>query len=254
MRKPLALANWKMAMKVSEALAFAQEFQVLVGALAQRMDIVICPPFTALYPLARALKGSPIQVGAQNLHPGPGVAFTGEISAELLADVGCRWVMLGHWERRRHFGETDEVVRAKVKAALAAGLRPILLIGEPKGVKEAFQDSLQAQLSLILADCRAEEVAGMAFVYEPEWAIGVAEPAPVERVQEGCAFIRSWLRGHFGKAAEEVRIIYGGSVTPEHSPALLSQPDVDGLGASRKGRDPRTFAAIVRAIAQARRP
>jgi len=251
-RRPFALANWKMAMTVSESLAFVRDFRPLIEGLEEIVDIVICPPYTVLYPLAQAIRGSGIQLGAQNLHPGPGVAFTGEISAALLADVGCRWVMLGHWERRRYFGENDELVNRKVHAALNAGLRPILLVGEPREAREEPSQAMAEQLSQVLAGCDAAEVARMVFVYEPEWAIGVREPAPVSHVQAGCAFIRRWLQEHFGQGAGKVRIIYGGSVTPQHSPALLRQPDVDGLGTTRKGRDPHAFAAIVKAIVEAK--
>jgi len=160
-------------------------------------------------------------------------------------------VLLGHWERRRHFGETDERVNRKVHAALAATLRPILLVGEPTGWAGDAHDALAAQLGRVLAGCTAEQVTGMAFVYEPEAAIGVAEPIPAEQAGAGCGFIRTWLAERFDQVvARTARIIYGGSVTPEHAPALLAQPDVDGLGAGRKGQDPDAFAHIVRQIAE----
>lgn len=251
MRKPLALSNWKMAMTIAETEAFFDAFLPLVEDVADEMDIVVCPPYTALYVAARKIQGTPIHLGAQNLHPGPGLAFTGEISASLLADVGCSWVMLGHWERRRYFGETDELVNRKVHAALAAGLRPILLVGEPAEGRDDPRKHLAAQLERVLAGCRAQEVRRMAFVYEPEWAIGGKFPASGEHIQAGCSFIRAWLEERFG-AGQEVRIIYGGSVAPEFTAELLAQPDVDGLGSTRKGRDPHSFAAIVRAIAEAR--
>ena len=193
-----------------------------------------------------------MHLGAQNLHPGPGVAFTGEISARLLADVGCRWVMLGHWERRRHFGETDELVQRKVQAALEAGLRPILLIGEPTEARSEPRAALHRQLANILQGCGSDDIARMAFVYEPEWAIGVDRPASAQHIQSGCALIRAWLNEHFDGAGERVPIIYGGSVSPEFAPELLARPDVDGLGSTRKGRNPETFASIVKAIAEAK--
>lgn len=252
-RRPLALANWKMAMTVAEGLAFVRDLRKALGEAAQAVDVVICPPYTALYPLAQALKDVPlpISLGAQDVHWADEPAFTGEVSAPLLADVGCEWVMLGHWERRRYRDEDDEVVNRKAHAALAAGLRPILLIGEARDEAEVFHSSLAGQLSRLLIGCDAAQVTGMAFVYEPEWSIGVAEPAPPERVEAGCHFIRHWLAERYGAAvADAVRIIYGGSVTPVHAPTLLACPDVDGLGASRKGRDPIAFAAIVRIIAE----
>ena len=239
-------------MSISQTVSFIEAFIPLVEDVASRMDIVICPPYTALYIAARRLEGTPIHLGAQNLHPGPGVSFTGEISAQLLADVGCRWVMLGHWERRRHFGETDELVNRKVKAALQAGLRPVLLVGEPREAARAPQRELHRQLERILQGCNAHQVGRMAFIYEPEWAIGVDRPASGQHIQEGCALIREWLNERFGGIGHKVPIIYGGSVSPEFAPELLTQPDVDGLGTTRKGRDPRDFASIVRAIARAR--
>ncbi len=252
MRKPFALANWKMAMTIAETRDFIRRFLPLVEGLAERVDIVICPPFTALYVASLELEGSGVQLGAQNLHPGPGLAWTGEISAQLLADVGCRWVMLGHWERRRHFGEDDELVSRKVRAALEAGLRPILLVGEPADYRGGSELFLERQLEILTRGLSAGEIEKMVFVYEPEGAIGVEEPASPEHINRGCAFVREKLRRTFGDAAERVRIIYGGSVSPEFAPAILSLPEVDGLGATRKGRDPETFASIVRMIAELR--
>ena len=255
MHLPLALANWKMAMTLAETRAFVAAFVPQVADVWERVDIVICPPFTALHTLAQALEGTPVQVGAQNLHPGPGEAFTGEVSAALLADAGAQWVLLGHWERRRHFGETDALVNRKVHAALAVGLRPILLVGEPAGWHGDARTALAQQLEHVLMGCTAEQVATTAFVYEPEAAIGGAEPISPEQVGIGCDFIRTWLGERFGlEVAQKVRIIYGGSVTPEHVAALLTQPGVDGLGAGRKGRDPEAFARIVRRIVERNAP
>lgn len=248
-RKPLALANWKMAVTQAQTRDYVARFLPLVAEVAGMVDVIICPPCTALYTLAGAIAGTALQAGAQNLHPGPGEAFTGEVSAALVADAGARWVMLGHWERRRHFGETDALVNRKVHAALKAGLRPILLVGEPTGEEERVEVILAAQLTSLLAGCAGRDVACMAFIYEPEEAIGAAEPIPVERVGHGCTLLRRWLRDRFGdEVAQATRIIYGGSVTPEHARSLLAQPDVDGLGAGRKGRDPDAFAAIVHQI------
>lgn len=252
-RKPLALSNWKMEMTIAQTLAFARNLRSAVGDLAREVEIVLCPPYTALYLLAQALKDTPIGLGAQNVHWAPSGAFTGEISAPLLADVGCRWVMLGHWERRRQFGETDEVVNRKLRAVLDAGLRPILLAGEAEGKRDRPREALAAQLPRLLEGCHAGEIAGMAFVYEPEWAIGVAEAASSEYVGLACGLIRNWLGDRYGVAtAQAVRIIYGGSVTTANAPALLRQADVDGVGASRRGRQVDAFAAIVRLIAEAK--
>ncbi|NIO71922.1 MAG: triose-phosphate isomerase [Anaerolineae bacterium] len=253
MRKPLALANWKMEMTVARSLAFVRDFQSAIGDLAQEVDIILCPPYTALYPMAQALKDSPITLGGQNVSTAPGGAYTGEISAALLADVGCRWVMLGHWEVRRHFGDTDETVNLKLHAAQRAGLSPILLVGEARGEQDRFREALAAQLQRVLEGCDARQIEEMVVLYEPEWTINVEEPASPEHVGAGCGFIREWLAGHYGaSAAQAVRIIYGGSVTPAHARDLLGAPDVDGLGAGRKGRQVEAFAEIVRLIAAAK--
>ncbi len=248
-RKPFALANWKMAMTLDETRAFVARFLPLVADLAGRVDVVVCPPCTALRTLAEALRDTWVEVGVQNVHPGPDPAFTGEISPALAADAGARWALIGHWERRRHFGEDEAFLKAKVRAALEAGLRPILLVGEPRDVSPPNADALDAYLSQVLAGCTPTDVARMAFVYEPEGAIGRDEPLSPDRVGEGCRLVRAWLAARFGTVAARVPIIYGGSVTPEHAADLLRHPEVDGLGAGRRGRDPVAFAAIVRQIA-----
>lgn len=252
-RKPFAIANWKMAMTISESLAFVRKFRAALGDLAHAVDVVLCPPYTALYAVAQTLAGGPIKLGAQNLCAAPGEAHTGEISAPLLADVGCEWVLLGHWEIRRRAGETDVDVNHKIHAALRVGLRPILLVGEAATERGRAREVLTARLPPLFADCESGQVAQMAVVYEPEWTIGVQEPASPECVAAGCGFIRQWIRQEYGaETARAVRIIYGGSVTPGYAKGLLALPEVDGLGAGRKGRDPIAFAEIVRLIATAK--
>ena len=253
MRKPLALTNWKMEMTVARSLAFVRDFESAIGDLAQEVDIILCPPYTALYPMAQALKDSPITLGGQNVSTASGGAYTGQISAALLADVGCRWVMLGHWEVRRHFGDTDETVNRRLHTAHRAGLRPILFVGEAREERDRFREALAAQLQRVLEGCDARQIEEMVVVYEPEWTINVEEPTSPRRVGAGCGFIREWLAGHYGaSAAQVVRIIYGGSVTPAHARELLGAPDVDGLGTTRKGRQVEAFAEIVRLIAAAK--
>jgi triosephosphate isomerase len=245
-RRPFALANWKMAMTIAQSLAFVEKFLAQAGPWLDAVEVVLCPPYTALPAVAKAVQGTPISAGGQDLWPGPGEAHTGAISAELLADSGAAWVMVGHWEVRRRLEEDDAAVNRKVRAALDGNLRPILLVGEPAGGQFDPQ-----RLSILLDGCSPEAVAQMAFVYEPEGAIGQAAPVSPDHAAAGCRAIRRWLAGHFGReAAEQARIIYGGSVTPEHAAALLADPDVDGLGATRRGRDPATFADIVAQIAR----
>ncbi len=252
-RKPMALVNWKMSMTVSRSLAFVRRFEELADGLLDQIDIVICPPYTALWALSREMKGSRLQLGAQNVSPATDPAPSGEISTELLADAGCRWVMLGHWEARRHLGDSDRSVNTKVHLALAAGLLPILLVGEGRDEHASQKEVLARHLSAVLSGCEGEQVASMAFVYEPESAIGAAAPSSVEHAASGTAAVRQWLRDRWGAdAADSVRIIYGGGGAPEHAADLLAGPELDGLGATRRGRDPEVFVEIVRQIARAK--
>jgi triosephosphate isomerase len=253
MRKPFALSNWKMTMTIADSLAFVRQAERLGADLFQRVDVIVCPPFTALYTVAKALEESAMQLGGQDIAPTDEISRTGQISARLLADAGCRWVMLGHWEVRRYLGDDDEIVNRKVHLALEAGLRPILLIGEGRGEMGARERVLEERLAAVLADCEADQVANMAFVYEPEGSMGADKPATPDHLAEGCRIIRGWLQKKWENAvAPKVRIIYGGSVTPENAAALLAVEDVDGLGASRRGRDARTWLEIVRQIDRAK--
>jgi triosephosphate isomerase len=240
-------------MTIAEGQTFLRQFRDCLGTLAAAVDVVLCPPYTALHPLAQALVGSPIELGAQNLSAAQGKAHTGEISAQLLADVGCRWVLVGHWEIRRRNDESDADVNRKLLAAIDAGLRPILLLGEGTDRRGEAEQALAQHLPALFAGAEAAHVSGMAVIYEPEWTIGVDQPAPPDHVAAGCHFIRRWIADAYDAAtADHVRTIYGGSVTPEYAEALLASPHVDGLGAGRKGRDPQAFAEIIRLIAQAK--
>lgn len=255
-RQPMALANWKMEMTVAEGLAFLRRFQDRVGELLAHVQVILCPPYTALYPLARAMGDRSIGMGAQTVSAASGGSYTGEVSACLAADAGAGWVLLGHWEVRRHLGETDQSVNLKVHRALEAGLHPILLIGEESGISAGSAgQALGDQLARVLQHCAPAQIRDMAFIYEPEWAIGVDEPAPQEHVSAGCRFIRHWLARHSGPhAAGGARILYGGSVSPAYAQRLLTLPEVDGLGMGRMGRDPDALAETVCLIAQARPP
>jgi triosephosphate isomerase len=252
-RQPLAISNWKMAMTITESLSFVHNFRAVADHLLEAVDVVICPPYTALGSVAQALRDSRLQLGAQNMAPTADQARTGEISARLLADAGCRWVILGHWEVRRHMGDDDDSVNHKVHLALEAGLRPILAVGEAQAANVPLERFLDRQLAQILVDCQARQVADMAFMYEPEGAIGVRAPSSPQHVAAACQFIRSWLRRRWGGvAAEGARIVYGGSVAPEYVADLLAYPEIDGLAATRRGREAGTFAKIVQLIAGTR--
>lgn len=260
-RKPIALANWKMEMTISESLDFLRHFERLVGDMLPQVQVALFPPYTALHTMARALGDSPIELGAQTISAGSGGAFTGEIWARLVADAGGQWAQLGHWELRRHQDIADEVVNQKGHQAVAAGLSIVLLIGEGRGKTgtkermgaEQVRQALGQQLSSVLAGCTAEQVRCFVFVYEPEWTIGITKPAPPDHVQAGCLFIRRWLATHYGPdLSQQVRLAYGRSVSESYAQELLALPELDGLGAARKGRDPETFAGLVRLIAEAR--
>ena len=232
------------------------------GALVQSLrgscetpavDVVVCPPFTALSSVAQALKGSRIGLGAQDLFWEAQGAFTGEVSPAMLADAGCRYVIIGHSERRTHFGETDQAVQRKLAAALRQPLTPIACIGETLAEREAGQTFtvLARQLDVGLKGLSAGQMSSTILAYEPVWAIGTGRNATPEQAQEAHAFIRQWLGKSFGsEVAQAVRIQYGGSVNAANAENLLQQPDVDGAlvgGASLKAE---AFSAIVKAAAE----
>jgi len=215
----------------------------------------VCPSFTALAAVAAQVDGSPIALGAQDLFWEPQGAFTGEISAPMLVDVGCRYCIIGHSERRQHFEETDEQIHKKLIAALRYGLKPILCVGETLQQRDSGQtlEVVGGQLNRALKGISCEELRQVVMAYEPVWAIGTGRNATPAQVQEAQAFIRSCLKtGSDAHTAELVRIQYGGSVTPENAAELLQQPDVDGAlvgGASLKAE---SFVAIVKTAVEAK--
>lgn len=251
-RRVVIAGNWKMNKTVAEALAFARELRGLVSVVRDRVEIVIVPPFTAIYPVAKALEDSNIFVGAQNCHWESTGALTGEVSAQMVKEAGAAYVVLGHSERRQFFGETDETVNKRTHAALGAGLKPIVCVGETLKEREAGQTLavVARQLEGGLAGLGAGEMANVVLAYEPVWAIGTGKTASSQQAQDVHAFIRDELAKKLGAAvAQTVRIQYGGSVKPDNATDLLGQRDVDGAlvgGASLKASD---FAAIVKAKA-----
>jgi triosephosphate isomerase len=246
-RIPLLAANWKMHKTVAEAQAFVADFLPRVAGLRD-VEIVLAPPATALHALARSLAGSGVALAAQNVSPEPAGAFTGEISAAMLAEVGCSWTLVGHSERRSLFGEDDALVARKARALLSAGVRPIVCLGETLEQREAGRTLAvcRAQLEGSLAGLSPEDAARIALAYEPVWAIGTGRTATPEIAQEVHAFIRGWLLGRFGAAGQGVRIQYGGSVKPDNAAALLAQPDIDGGLVGGASLDPAGFASICR--------
>jgi triosephosphate isomerase (TIM) len=250
MRKKIIAANWKMHMTQSESEAFVTTFRREIGDLDE-VEIVIIPPFTAIPKVSSLLTQiQNVKVGAQNMHWERGGAFTGEISPALLRDLFVRYVVLGHSERRALFGETDEIVNRKVRAAHEAVIRPIVCVGETLEQREkgSVEKILSLQLHGSLADLEAKELLETVIAYEPIWAIGTGKTATAEQAQEAHAFIRHTLSQISDDAtAEKIRIQYGGSVKPDNARALMSQPDIDGALVGGASLDPRSFAQIVQA-------
>ncbi|MEY2479180.1 MAG: triosephosphate isomerase [Verrucomicrobiota bacterium] len=250
MRKTIIAANWKMNMTQAESARFVEAILVEVGDVTD-VEVVIVPPFTAIAKVMEALGSSQnIKVGAQNMHWEKNGAFTGEISAAMLRDLFVRYVVLGHSERRAMFGETDEIVNRKVRAALEAALRPIVCVGETLEQREkgSVEKILSIQLRGSLADIGEKELQETVIAYEPVWAIGTGRVATPEQAQEAHAFIRQMLREISDEAtADKVRIQYGGSVKPDNARELMSQPDIDGALVGGASLEPRSFAQIVQA-------
>ena len=249
-RRPIVAGNWKMNKTVGEALTLVRELRGMVSMVRDKVEVVVAPPFTALHAVAKAIEDSNIQLAAQNCFWEPWGAFTGEVSAPMLEEVGCTYVIIGHCERRQIFGETDESVNRRVKAALSSQLLPIICIGETLEQRDAGRtlEVVSQQLTAALAGFVAGDVARFVIAYEPVWAIGTGRNATSSQAQEVHAHIREQLTGLYGREiSERVRIQYGGSVKPDNAADLMAKPDVDGAlvgGASLKAGD---FAAIVKA-------
>jgi triosephosphate isomerase (TIM) len=250
MRKKIVAANWKMNMTQAESERFVQSLLLDLGDITD-VEVVIVPPFTAIAKVMEALGASQsIKVGAQNMHWEPNGPFTGEISAALLRDLLVRYVVLGHSERRMLFGETDEIVNRKVRAAHEATLRPIVCVGETLEQRDKgnVEKILSIQLRGSLQNLNEKEFQETVIAYEPVWAIGTGRNATSQQAQEAHAFIRHTLREIFDEAtADRIRIQYGGSVKPENARVLMTQPDIDGALVGGASLDPRTFAQIVKA-------
>lgn len=247
-RIPVIAGNWKMFKTNSEAGAYVAELLPLV-ADADSVEIIICPPFTSLAEVRRETEGSRVRVAAQNVHFEPEGAFTGEISLGMLREIGISDVILGHSERRQYFCENDADLARKVSAALGAGIRPILCVGESDQERESGRtgEKLGSQLRGGLVSIDGGQLAGMIVAYEPIWAIGTGKTATPQIAQETISFIRGTLAQQFGaKAAASVRILYGGSVKPGNISELMTEPDIDGAlvgGACLSAPD---FAQIVK--------
>ena len=250
MRKKILAANWKMNMTNGEARSFMESFLREIGDELD-VEVVIIPPFLSLGTVIESLdKHQSIKVGAQNMHFEKSGAYTGEISAAMLRDLYVRFVVIGHSERRALFGETDEIVNKKIKAAHEAALRPIFCVGETLEQRDAGQVEavLETQLRGGLLDLSSKEIVETVIAYEPVWAIGTGRTASPEQAQDAHAFIRKTVAAITDQpTADKIRIQYGGSVKPENTAALMSQPDIDGALVGGASLDARSFAQIVHA-------
>lgn len=249
MRKKIVAANWKMNMTQAESADFVATLLLELGDVSD-VEVVLVPPFTALAKVTEALdKSQNVKVGAQNMYWERSGAFTGEISAAMLRDLYVRYVVLGHSERRQLFGETDEIVNRKVRAAHEAALRPIVCVGETLEQRErgSVEKILSLQLRASLTDLGPKELAETVIAYEPVWAIGTGRTATTAQAQEAHAFIRHTLCKISDEAtADRIRIQYGGSVKPDNARALMTQPDIDGALVGGASLDARSFAEIVK--------
>jgi len=246
-RTPFLAANWKMFKTVHDAVAYAKEFRALVKNL-DNVEIVVAPPFTALHAVAEASRNSIVLVAGQDVYWEKEGAFTGEVSAGMLKEAGAEFAIIGHSERRRLFGDTDEVVNRKTLAAIQGGLCPIVCVGETLEEREGNRtmEVLDRQVKAGLDGLSAEQVGDLVLAYEPVWAIGTGRNASPEQAAEAHAHIRGRLKQWFGgDAADKCHILYGGSVKPDNVGALGALPDIDGALVGGASLDPHGFAKIV---------
>jgi len=253
MRTPLVIGNWKMHGTLAEARALAGAIREMIRR-PRGVQVVVCPPFTALAAVAEVLAGGPIQLGAQTCHHEPAGAHTGEISAPMLVDVGCLWVLVGHSERRKEIGESDEVISLKLRAALAHGLTPVLCVGETaEERRQGFTfTTVEGQLRAGLAGVAAGELGKVVIAYEPVWAIGTGVNATPGQAGEVHGYLRGLLSELASKeVAQAVRILYGGSVKGENVDALVAEAEIDGALVGGASLNAQGFVAIVRRTARA---
>jgi triosephosphate isomerase len=252
-RRPYIAANWKMWGTRAEAAAYCERLLELLPDPGLRpADVGICGPFTALDVLVEKLRGSGVKVAAQNMHHEDSGAYTGEVSAPMLVELGVDGVVLGHSERREYDGETDRALHDKMPAALAAGLEPILCVGETEEEREEGETErkLRHQVQEDLDGVEDDRLGDVVIAYEPIWAIGTGLTATPEQAQEAIAFVRALVGDRSPEAAELVRVLYGGSVKPDNAAEILVQPDVDGALVGGASLDPEGFARIVAAAEQ----
>jgi triosephosphate isomerase (TIM) len=248
MRKKLIAANWKMHKTPEQAQAFVSEFLPMVAGHS-RDEIVLCPPFVSIPAVVEATRGSQVHVGGQNMYWETEGAYTGEVCGPMLHAVGCSHVIIGHSERRQYFGETDDTVNLKLRAALVVGLKPIVCVGEVLEEREAgvTEDILRRQCSIAFREISGRGAHPIAVAYEPVWAIGTGKTATPELAAEAHRVIRAQAAESFGDdVAARMLILYGGSVKPKNARALMSQPEIDGALVGGASLDPKSFAEIVK--------
>ena len=250
MRTPVLAGNWKMYKTAAETAAFFERFAPLVAS-ASHAEVVVCVPFVNLPAAVMAARWTAIGIGAQDVFWLKEGAYTGEISAPMLTAIGCRWVIVGHSERRQYFGETDETVLKKTVAAIEAGLTPIVCVGERLEEREAraTEAVLSGQFLNGIAGLEPDQFARIAIAYEPVWAIGTGKTATPEMAADAHRFLRARIDARFGTdAAAACRILYGGSVKPDNIADLMAQDEIDGALVGGASLDPASFAAIVNYI------
>ncbi len=247
MRRKIVAANWKMFKTVREAEAFVAAFLPLVAGVRD-VEIVLAPPFTALAAVGARLSGSAVVLAAQNVNAEKQGAFNGEIAPPMLVELGCRYGIVGHSERRALYGEDDATVAKKAQALLAHGIRPIVCVGETLAQRDQGRTAavVSEQLAGSLAGIAPDRADDLVVAYEPVWAIGTGRNATPELAQQVHALIRTQLRERFGAAGERIRIQYGGSVKPDNAASLLAQPDIDGALVGGASLEPESFARIIR--------
>jgi triosephosphate isomerase len=248
-RRPLVAANWKMNKTNAEARVFMQAFLPEAKAIAEDVDIVVCPPYTALHAVTDLAAGSRVRTGAQNMHDQDSGAFTGEVSAPMLVELGVEAVVLGHSERRQYFAETDAALARKVPKALDAGLLPILCVGETEDEREAGETErkLRHQVQTDLAGVDASRLPAVVIAYEPIWAIGTGKTATPAQAQAAIGFVRALVSDRDAAAAQDVRVLYGGSVDPGNAAELMALEDVDGALVGGASLKPGSFLSIAAA-------
>jgi triosephosphate isomerase len=246
-RRPLIAGNWKMFKTCSEAVEAAGQLVKLV-AMTSDVDVMIAPQFTALAPVSDVVRGSRVSLGAQNLFWETEGAYTGEISSVMLVSVGCKYVIIGHSERRQYFDETDETVNKKIKAAIKNDLVPVLCVGESEKERESKEtfSVLDKQVKKGIEGFSSDDLEMLVIAYEPVWAIGTGKTATTDQAQEAHQFLRSVLEKSFGNMlAKSIRILYGGSVKSNNIAELMAMPDIDGALVGGASLDPETFSKIV---------